>query len=271
MKHLLANWQKFLFAAFGFIPLYYCISFLTQGKITEAAASFGIGFLSFLYANLSQFKRFKGLGFEAELWEDKQKEAEALISRLKNVVSIYTHQIVRNNILRGRWVDDEGWEDTWKLFSDLSKQHDVLGQKIDFSELKRFADDYFLFDICQNNVGACLAVISNAKNKAADQIKIEFGSPVIDIAGFQKKNEILANIKTGLDDEPLDISKKSNLAKSYIELLAKSSRTLKSEFGIEVIFPEDKINVLNKISDIYNNRPVVVSKELISLSRSRAR
>jgi len=39
--------------------------------------------LCLIFVYLARFKRFKGLGIEAELWEDKQREAEQLIERLK--------------------------------------------------------------------------------------------------------------------------------------------------------------------------------------------
>jgi hypothetical protein len=57
-------------------------------------------FLQFFYSNLARFKRFKGLGFEAELWEDKQKEAADLIDRLKNVVAIYSREVVMAQVSR---------------------------------------------------------------------------------------------------------------------------------------------------------------------------
>ena len=70
-------------------------------QMTNAGIVFGLGFLSFIYANVARYKRFKGLGFEAELWEDKQKEAADLIDRLKNVVSIYTREVILGKV--------EGW------------------------------------------------------------------------------------------------------------------------------------------------------------------
>jgi hypothetical protein len=71
----------------------YSLDLIYIEQMTNAGIVFGLGFLSFIYANVARFKRFKGLGFEAELWEDKQKEAADLIDRLKNVVSIYTREV----------------------------------------------------------------------------------------------------------------------------------------------------------------------------------
>lgn len=65
-----------------------------------------MAFFSFFYSRLSQFK---GFGFEAELWEDKTKEAEGLIERLKSVVEISTREIVLTKVMQGRWSDGADW------------------------------------------------------------------------------------------------------------------------------------------------------------------
>ena len=70
---------------------------------------FGLGFLSFIYANVARFKRFKGLGFEAELWEDKQKEAADLIERLREVVSIYSREVILGKVRAGRFANGPDW------------------------------------------------------------------------------------------------------------------------------------------------------------------
>lgn len=63
-------WERVVFAMVGFVGLAFSFKYMYAEKVTEASAVFAIAFLSFLYSNLSRFKRFKGLGFEAELWED---------------------------------------------------------------------------------------------------------------------------------------------------------------------------------------------------------
>lgn len=117
------------------------------GNTSDGSAVFFIGFICIIYANVSRFKRFKGLGFEAETWEDKQKEAADLIERLRNVVSIYTHEIVLGKVKSGRWQKSMEWMSHWELYDNLVTQHQTLGQQIDFSVLKKEMDDYFLFDM----------------------------------------------------------------------------------------------------------------------------
>ena len=50
----------------------------------NVTAVLGIGFLFVVLLLLAKFKRFKGFGFEAEMWEEKQEEAAALVAALKH-------------------------------------------------------------------------------------------------------------------------------------------------------------------------------------------
>ncbi len=129
-------------------------------------------------------KKFKGLGFEAELWEDKKKEAETLIERLKDVVTIYTREIVMLKVKDGRWSDGVDWHERWQLFDDLVRQHSTLGQQIDFEPLRKEVEDYFLFDMtmpqwnkCQHRMNDCIA-------KASEALNAKYGSPIRDSAGY---------------------------------------------------------------------------------------
>lgn len=63
---------------------------------------------------------------EAELWEDKQKEAADLIERLREVVSIYTREVIVGKVKAGRWGGKADWGEHWKLYDDLVTQHNVL-------------------------------------------------------------------------------------------------------------------------------------------------
>jgi hypothetical protein len=139
---VLNGWERILFGLVGFACLILCFRALWSGQITAGVALFGMAFFSFFYSNLARFKRFKGLGFEAELWEDKQKEAADLIDRLKGIVSTYTREIVMGNVMRGRRGGGEDWEKRWALFDELTGKHTELGQDIDFSPLKREMDGF---------------------------------------------------------------------------------------------------------------------------------
>ncbi len=67
------------------ILIYFGTKLALQEKIKSAGLIYGIGILCLTFSFLSKFKKFKGFGFEGELWEDKMEEAEALINDLKDL------------------------------------------------------------------------------------------------------------------------------------------------------------------------------------------
>ncbi|MGV1924782.1 hypothetical protein ACQZ6S_05725 [Agrobacterium tumefaciens] len=262
MKLVLDNWQRVLFAFVGLICLYYSFQFLQERDVPSASAVFAVAFLSFIYSNLSRFKRFKGLGFEAELWEDKQKEAADLIDRLKKVVSIYTTEVVLSSVKRGRLSDGVRWKENWKLYDDLVTQHAELGQNIDFSNLKKEVDDFFLFDITMNIYKSLDNSFSKATSEARSNISKEFGSPVRDVEGFNLKHEQLRDAAFKLD-KLFEIAKTQNLAKLVNERAVSCASKFKANFGLDVELDEALMTRLAAVSAIYDSRPVEVTTELI--------
>lgn len=262
MKLVLDNWQRILFAFVGLICLYYSFQFLQERDVPSASAVFAVGFLSFIYSNLSRFKRFKGLGFEAELWEDKQKEAADLIERLKKVVSIYTAEVVLGRVKRGRLFDRVSWKENWDLYDELVNQHAELGQNIDFSKLKKEVDDFFLFDITLNIYRNLDTVFSKATSEVRSNIDKEFGSPVRDVQGFNLKHEQLRDATFKLD-KLFEIAKTQNLAKLINERAISCASKFKNYFGLDIELDTTQMTRLAAMSVIYDRRPVEVTAELL--------
>lgn len=259
------NWQRVLFAIIGFVFLLFSIKYAINDKIAESSGTFAISFLSFLYSNISRFKKFKGLGFEAELWEDKQKEAAELIDRLKKIVSIFTTQTVLNSVTKNRWGGPADWKSNWKLYDDLVDQHKVLGHKIDFSDLKKQVDDYFLFDLCMHN-SSIRKRITAARSTARKMIEDEFGDPVSDQVGHVKRHAQLREIIEKFDD-PFKVSTRANLAREMLQWAEKAKTAAKEHFGINIEFDRSEMEKLEKLSKLYENRPVEVTEELIEMSK----
>lgn len=262
IKSLADNWQRFVFAVVGLVCLYYSFQFLRAGDVTSTSAVFAISFLSFLYSNLSRFKRFKGLGFEAELWEDKQKEAAELIDRLKDVVSVYTTEVVMNAVTRGRLSDGEIWADAWRLFDDLVEKHNALGQKIDFSALKKDMDDYFLFDLYHYSHKGIQHAFLKAKEQASEMVRKEFGPIISDMEGYAKRQQQANEIDYQIKDSFRGRATR-NLAEEMLTLVQISQAKLDVDFGIDVSLPEQEMQRLRTIANLYRNRPVKITDELI--------
>jgi hypothetical protein len=237
-------------------------------KVTESAVVFGLGFLCFLYANVARFKRFKGLGFEAELWEDKQKEAADLIERLREVVSIYTREVILGKVASGRWSGKIDWADHWKLYDDLVAQHNVLGQKINFSGVKKVMDDYFLFDMTMPEIVKIREVANKGRSAAMQKINQEFGSPIRDNDGYRKRLEQYRALPDGIDD-PFEISTKSDLSRHALNLWHDTKERLTRDFDVEVNIDPEVLERLEKISKLYQSRPVQVTDDLVSWANSK--
>lgn len=264
-KWLVTNWERILFAVVGLALLGGSLTMIYREKVTEAAVVFGLGFLSFIYANVARFKRFKGLGFEAELWEDKQKEAADLIERLREVVSIYTREVVLGKVKAGRWGGKVDWADRWKLYDDLIAQHSVLGQKIDFSSVKKVMDDYFLFDMSMPEIGRLRVATVTGKSAARQKIDLEFGSPIRDNEGFSKRLEQLRMI-SDWGANFFEISTEGDLAEYALTVWNDAKTHLKRDFEIDVDVDAQFLERLAEISELYKTRPVQVTAELIALA-----
>jgi len=263
------DWERLFFAALGVTLITYAAILMIMDDVGRASAIFGIGFLSVIYSNLSRFKKFKGLGFEAELWEDKQKEAAQLIDRLKNVVSIYTREIIINKVMQGRMGGGADWKAHWKLFDELVNQHDSLGQKIDFEPLRRRLESIFIFDVCCRIGGPLGGAFQQAKAKARRKIDAKFGQPVSDPSGFDKEIALLNNIN--LDDQDQFIrSENENIAKRLYDSAISGSQMLKTVFDVDVEFPGKSLDKLKHVSELYENRPIVFTDELLSWSKEKS-
>ncbi len=261
-KWITENWERVLFSIVGLILLVYALHLIFVDQITNAGVVFGLGFFSFIYANVSRFKRFKGLGFEAELWEDKKKEAEGLIERLKDVVSIYTREVVLGKVKEGRWSSGVKWSERWKLYEDLVTQHNTLGQKIDFSDLKKVIDQYFIFDLCLPEMHLVNDSIRNGHTEAGQKISLEFGNPIADSEGYSKRLSQLHAIPAEIRD-PFEISQKGDLAAKTIAVWEESSRRLKAEFDVDISLEDGTLQRLHAISELYQSRPVKVTPDLL--------
>lgn len=80
------------------------ISLAFQDRTASGGLLAGLGLLLLAFVQLSRFKRFKGMGFEAELWEAKQEEAEDLINRTRSLLAILSAATLRSAPRMGRWM-----------------------------------------------------------------------------------------------------------------------------------------------------------------------
>lgn len=263
-----SRWEKIErvgFIVIGLMFLAACFRSVWAADHTGAAALFGMAFFSFFYSRLSQFKRFKGLGFEAELWEDKKKEAEGLIERLKSVVEIYTREIVLTKVMQGRWSDGADWASHWELFDGLVAKHSDLGQEIDFSELKGRLDEIFLSDAIAISYSSIAGPVSVGRGEAFAKLDKEFPQPIKDVKGYRARLAVYNSIPENLG-RTYELIKTENAAATVLARGLNAQKLLLDEFKVEIEFDETAISRLELLSNLYEERPLKITPDLIALT-----
>lgn len=87
-----------------------------EDKVTAATATYGAAVLSLIFSFLPKFKKFKGLGIEAELLDKKIEEADTLLSQLRDVSIPIAEMVLSSTARMGRW--DSGMP--------RNKKHDLV-------------------------------------------------------------------------------------------------------------------------------------------------
>ena len=259
------NWERCFLFLIALVFLTFSIRFFLNSEVTGATAAFVMFFLCLIYANVSRFKRFKGLGFEAELWEDKQKEAADLIDRLANIVQVYTREIVMMKVMMGRWGGGKKWPERWALYDELVGQHDTLGQKIDFLPLKDQVYRVMVFDAVSGLSSKVQQTLSKAHTRANEAITKEFGNPIRDSEGFGKRHKELIEIKREMRDL-FKTSQKENIARFVLNVADQAVRDFKEKFDIDVEIPVDVIEKLRKIEALVEVGDLRIDEELMDLA-----
>ena len=247
------NWEKVLFRFFGLALLTYSGWALLNSKLAEFASVTGFAVFCFIYANFTKFRKFKGLGFEAELWEDKQAEAAKLVDQLKEIVSIYSREVLMSKVMHGRLYGSDSqrkrWKEIWALHGELVREHAKLGQSVDLKNLKRDLDTYFIFDAILSTYRRIANIVREGRQQAGKRVDEEFGSPITDAAGYAKRLEQLRSIQTDLG-EPLDLIQKRELSSRLRSWFDSESKALKAHFDVEIALENDLLERLDKFEAI---------------------
>ena len=253
MERFWANWEAKLFRLIGLAAFAYLVYGVIESKpVTESAVIFGIGFFCFFYANISRFKRFKGLGFEAELWEDKQKEAAQLIDSLRDIISIYSAEIITSSVKSGRIGGSGGrWEKILNLVTQIKSGHESAGQHIDLKEVEETVVVYFLFDAARPSVQQFEKGFQELRGQLDKMINSEFGSPVTDPSGYSARRAQLLNpIDELLSKESLASAQDRNLATSTLSKADQLQSGLDPEFGFSLNIEEEHRQKLTDLSKL---------------------
>lgn len=184
---------------FGFGLIGLAVYFLLQPNVSAATVSAAVGILLTFLARFSQFKRFKGWGFEAEMWEEKQQEAANLIDSLKKTATFTAREVMVQSIKSGRWGSGKRWEDHWKLFNELKAAQNGLLDDDAQREIRRSIDRWFLHDMVSREYGELRDIVGKQLEVIRKAIISKYGNPVSDISGFSKEMDSLSRLSKPAD------------------------------------------------------------------------
>lgn len=260
-----ANWERVFLFLIAATFLVFSIDFIRKSEVTGATATFVMFFLCLIYSNVSRFKRFKGLGFEAELWEDKQKEAESLIQQLKSIVEVYTREIVMMNVMAGRVGGGDQWSNKWKLFEELITQLGVLGLKIDFQPLKDKVYRVMVFDAILGVIPTINSALRSSYEAAEAVIRLEFPEPISDPVAYKKRIDQLRAIDIELKDL-FEVSKSHNLARYVLDIMESARTEFQEKFNVDTIFPPVSTRKIKRIDQLFEKGDFFPEPDLIRMA-----
>jgi len=94
-------------------------------KAGVATATYGAAVLSLIFAFLPEFKKFKGLGIEAELLDKKIEETDKLLKQLRDITAPIAEMLISSTARAGRWGSgmprSQRYELMQKIESELKK------------------------------------------------------------------------------------------------------------------------------------------------------
>lgn len=245
------NWEKIFFRAIGtcaFVLAFLAFNLENSLLLTATAA---VAFFSFFYASFSKFKRIKGLGIELERFEEARKEADSLIEQLREIISIYSSEVIRSRLLQfrmggGRLVDEE-WQQNWSLLKRISGEHGKLGHKVDLSEEYKLFKQLLIFDAAMPIYQKVHKATSDGRQAAGKIIADKYGSPVADPAGHNADHQRLRSFHVDFG-EPFDYAHDFILGSELSAWFEKEREGLAREFGVEIVLDEETLADLAKVS-----------------------
>lgn len=261
------NWERVLFAALGLGLLGFCVCRVIANDITSASALFAMAFFSFFYSNISRFKRFKGLGFEAELWEDKQEQAQEVLERLETVFQILTKQALLAKIGSGRFHPGPDWSENWSLVEQFRTANADLGFDGGIAEIKSRMDAQFAFDVAVTSVQNILApAVQRAKNATAQKRRELEKEQGRDSAELKRLNDLLASCPS----EPGRLSKVQNPVKTTIEWALGFEGIVQEEFGVSIMDQEpvkQALSDLRRLAEMLDAGDLLINDELQAIRK----
>ncbi len=119
-KNFISIFMGILFFALAI----YSVCKAENSRFPENSTWLGACIFCLCLMQLSRFKKIKGLGMEAELWNDTQKEAKKLTTQLSSLADLVTQgQVLNLNRMGNAYESDIPRKIQWEKFQEMKRQY----------------------------------------------------------------------------------------------------------------------------------------------------
>ncbi|EGQ9781657.1 TPA: hypothetical protein I7787_21915 [Vibrio vulnificus] len=150
-------------------------------KAGVATATYGAAVLSLIFAFLPEFKKFKGLGIEAELLDKKIEETDKLLQQLRDITVPIAEMLLSSTARVGRLSSGMPRSQKYELVQRIESELKKCG--VEESQLDKAKEDwhyYNTFDLATpifNKISAKLQPIHQERNKVLNQFSSQTITP----------------------------------------------------------------------------------------------
>jgi len=175
----------FFFSLFAFL-LFASGAILSymQDKSVEVGLIFGAAIMCMVFAFLSKFKTFEGMGIKAEMWGDIQKDAEKLVKELRSLsVSAATpviHLISKAGYFSAGFTNQQAYDAVKNLESSLL-ENGVSKQDIEIAKIPFHAR--VIRHMTTPVITPIIEILKRKSQEFHKGIEKDFPSPISDIQG----------------------------------------------------------------------------------------
>lgn len=114
-------------------------------KVGAATATYTAAVLSLIFAFLPEFKKFKGLGIEAELLDKKIEETDRLLKQLRDITAPIAEMLISSTARAGRWGSGIPRSQKYALMQRIESELKRCG--VEESQLEQAKKDWHYYNI----------------------------------------------------------------------------------------------------------------------------
>ncbi|WP_136066925.1 hypothetical protein [Modicisalibacter radicis] len=147
-------------------------------KVGAATATYTAAVLSLIFAFLPEFKKFKGLGIEAELLDKKIEETDKLLKKLRDITAPMAELLIASTARAGRWGSGIPRSQKYELMQKIERELKNCG--LDDSQVEQAKKDwhyYNVFDLASPIFQKLVDKLSEVKKEREKELG-EFNKPI---------------------------------------------------------------------------------------------